>query len=131
MAKSDAGIEIPKLAESLGFKRSFKFYGKETYSVGYFHRGRTEGFTLRSFTETEAFDVAYWHAPSRWRTIVDRRAPGARGKDGRSLVSNNKRRGVGLDEVRPEEVTSPRGLPVTYTELKRRLNNENWIEGIK
>lgn len=121
MSKATARTEIAALAERHGFEV------KHTHGalVAYYHRERNEGFQLSC--DGDAFDIASWHAPTEYVTKVDRRKAGERGaRDGLSLVSDAKRRSVGMSEVRAEMRTNSRGMEIGYLDLKRRIRDKDW-----
>lgn len=122
MSRATAGVEIPELALGAGFELKHETES----SVGFLHRARMEGFALHIGEDGQEFVRASWHAPDEYVAIVDRRAPGEFGKEGRALAPNSKRRSVGMDDVRPELRTSMNGLDINYTELKKRIRNEGW-----
>ena len=126
MAKANALPEITRLAERHGFK----VVSEAGSAIALAHHDRVEAFSLVC-DASGAFITASWHAKPRMRTVVDKRAPGEYGKEGRALASNAKRRSVGGDEVRAEPVAHPSGLDVGYNELKRRIRTPNWLEGLK
>lgn len=121
MSKATARIEIAALAEKHGFEV------KHTHGtlVAYYHHGRNEGFQLSC--NGDEFDVASWHAPTEYITKVDRRKDGERGaRDGLSLVSDTKRRSVGMSTVRAEMRTHIRGMEIGYQDIKRRIKDKDW-----
>lgn len=125
MALKDAGEEIPALALKNGFRVSMKAGSGRIWAMA--HTERREAFVL-SVDESAGFVSANWFAETEYVTIVDKRAPGERGKEGRSLTANSKRRAVGMDEVRPMMVTSSSGLAIGYMDLKRRIRDADWRE---